>query len=83
MHISRPDTPITQAIRIVATAHFFQRRCKITTYFINYQTFSRLSEYFFESLTQRPRERKGIVGALSLVTLKVFEEKFGGMDYLQ
>ena len=38
MHIWRLDTPITQAIRVVATAHFFQRRCKITTYFANYQT---------------------------------------------
>ena len=51
IHTSRLDTPITQAIRIVATAHFFQRRCKITTYFINYQTFSRLSEkVFFDSV---------------------------------
>lgn len=39
MHIIRLDIAISQRFSIVVTAVHLQKRCKITTYFPNYQTF--------------------------------------------
>ena len=38
VHICRLDIINYQTVNVVVKAHFSQRRCKITTYFANYQT---------------------------------------------